>query len=172
VYVVSPGQISALAPQAATGTTARIVVVNGGQRSNVAEVPLARSSPGIFTIPSAGTGPAALLHADFTLVSAASPARRGETLLLYLTGLGAVTPSIPDGSAAPSNPLSVVPGTVKVYVGGREAAVLYKGLAPGLAGLYQINFTVPASAQTGAAVPLAIETPEAFHDMVDLAVTN
>jgi uncharacterized protein (TIGR03437 family) len=50
--------------------------------------------------------------------------------------------------------------------------VIFKGLAPGLAGLYQINFTVPAGAPTGSAVPLAIETPEAFHDMADITVSN
>lgn len=172
VYLASSGQISALVPLAATGSTASIVVVNNGQRSNTVEVPLARSSPGIFTIPPAGTGPGALLHANFTLVNAASPARRGETLLLFLTGLGAVTPTIQDGSAAPSSPLSTVSADVKVYVGGRQASVLFKGLAPGLAGLYQINFTVPANANTGSAVPLAVETPEAFHDMVDIAVAN
>ena len=61
---------------------------------------------------------------------------------------------------------------VKVYIGGRLATVIFKGLAPGLAGLYQINFTVPTNATTGSAVPLAIETPDAFHDMVDIAVAN
>jgi len=50
--------------------------------------------------------------------------------------------------------------------------VIFKGLAPGLAGLYQINFTVPTNATTGSAVPLAIETPDAFHDMVDIAIIN
>jgi uncharacterized protein (TIGR03437 family) len=92
--------------------------------------------------------------------------------LLFLTGLGAVTPTIQDGAAAPSNPLSQVPGDVKVYIGGRQATVVFKGLAPGLAGLYQINLTVPANAPIGASIPLAIETPEAFHDMVDIAITN
>jgi uncharacterized protein (TIGR03437 family) len=172
LYLTSPGQISALVPLAASGSTASITVVNNGQRSNTVDLPLARSSPGIFTIPPAGTGPGALLHANFTLVNAASPAKRGETLLLFLTGLGAVTPPILDGSAAPANPLSTVNADVKVYLGGRLATVIFKGLAPGLAGLYQINFTVPASAPIGSAVPLAVETPDAFHDMVDIAIVN
>ena len=172
LYLTSANQISALVPLTATGATASIVVVNNGQRSNTAEIPLAKSSPGIFTIPPAGTGPGALLHANFTLVNAANPAKRGETILLFLTGLGAVTPTIQDGAAAPSNPLSQVPGDVKVYIGGRQATVVFKGLAPGLAGLYQINLTVPANAPIGTSIPLAIETPEAFHDMVDIAITN
>jgi len=172
LYLTSAGQISALVPLNATGATASIVVVNNGQRSNIVDIPLARSSPGIFTIPPAGTGPGALLHANFTLVNAAAPAKRGETILLFLTGLGAVTPTIPDGSAAPNSPLSLVTSDVKVYIGGRLATVVFKGLAPGLAGLYQINLTVPSNAPTGSAVPLAIETPDAFHDMVDIAIAN
>jgi len=172
LYFTAPTQISALVPFAASGSSASIVIVNGAQRSSPIEVPLARTSPGIFTVPPAGTGPAALLHADFTLVSAASPARRGETILLFLTGLGAVTPPVPDGAAASGAPLSNVNAEVKVYVGGRLATVVFKGLAPNLAGLYQINFTVPASAPTGSALPLAIETPDAFHDMADIAVAN
>ncbi|MBM3766063.1 MAG: hypothetical protein FJW32_11785 [Acidobacteria bacterium] len=172
LYFTAPAQISALVPFAATGSTASIVVVNGAQRSAPVEIPLARTSPGIFTIPPAGTGPGALLHADFTLVSAASPAKRGETVLLFLTGLGAVTPPSADGAAASSTQLSTVNADVKVYVGGRQAAIVFKGLAPGLAGLYQINFTIPASSPTGSALPLAIETPEAFHDMADIAVSN
>lgn len=172
LYLTSASQISALVPLAASGAIASIVVVNNGQRSNTVELPLARTAPGIFTIPPAGTGPGALLHANFTLVDAASPAKRGETLLLFLTGLGPVTPSIQDGAAAPSNPLSLVNADIKLYIGGRQATVLFKGLAPGLAGLYQINFTVPANAPIGSAIPLAVETPEAFHDMVDIAVAN
>ena len=50
--------------------------------------------------------------------------------------------------------------------------MLFKGLAPGLAGLYQINFTVPTNAPTGSAIALAVETHDAFHDMVDIAITN
>ena len=116
--------------------------------------------------------PAALLRADFTLISPTSGARRGETVQLFLTGLGAVNPAGRDGAAASASPLSVAIADVKVYVGGRQATVLFKGLAPGLAGLYQINFTIPANAPTGPTVPLAIETPDAFHDMADIPITN
>lgn len=172
LYFVSPTQISALAPFAVEGTSVTVAVLNNGQRSNSVELPLSRTAPGIFTVNQAGTGHGALLHANYSAVGPASPARRGETVLLYLTGLGPVAPEAADGAAAPSNPLRTVQSDVKVYVGGRQAAVTFKGLAPGFAGLYQVNFTVPANAPTGSAVALAIETPEAFHDMADIAVSN
>jgi len=172
LYFVSTGQISALVPFGATGSTATVQVVNGAARSNSVELPLGRTSPGIFTIPPAGTGPAALLRADFTLISPTSGARRGDTVQLFLTGLGAVSPAGRDGAAASASPLSLVTADVKVYVGGRQATVLFKGLAPGLAGLYQINFTIPLNAPTGPGVALAIETPDAFHDMADIPIAN
>jgi len=57
-----------------------------------------------------------------------------------------------------------------VYVGGVKARVSFKGLAPGFAGLYQLNVEIPLSAPGGANVPLGIETPDAFHDQVDIAI--
>ena len=169
VYFVSPALVIGMVPQATAPGTATLVVNNNGTRSNTVEVTVARTAPGIFTVPPAGVGPGAVLKTNFTLVSPANPARRGETVLVYLTGLGAVSPAVPDGAAASSNPLSLVTGTVNVYIGGVPAQVTFKGLAPGLAGLYQLNVVIPAGAP-GGSVPLAIETAEAFHDQVDIAI--
>ena len=47
--------------------------------------------------------------------------------------------------------------------------LLYAGLSS-LAGLYQINFRVPATLAVSGTVPIAILTPDAFHDQVTLAV--
>jgi len=170
VYVVSPGQLNVLVPYGTTGPTASIVVNNNGSKSTSIDVPVGKTSPGIFTIPPGGTGSGAILHANFTLVNAASPAKRGETVLLYMTGLGATTPAVKDGAAAPASPLSIVSSPVSVYIGGQAANVLYKGLAPFFAGLYQLNVTIPALAPTGANVPLAIDTGDAFHDQIDIAI--
>ena len=157
-------------PYGTTGATASIVVNNNGNRSAAIEVPLGKTSPGIFTIPSGGTGPGAILHANYSPVNAASPARRGETVLLYMTGLGAVTPTVRDGAAAPASPLSIVASPLNVYIGGQPAAVLFKGLAPFFAGLYQLNITIPTLSLTGPSVPLAIDTGDAFHDQVDISI--
>ena len=66
---------------------------NNGVNSNTVTVPVAATSPGIFTIDQSGSGGGAILHADYSLVNAAKPAAAGETVLVYLTGLGTVTPS-------------------------------------------------------------------------------
>ena len=78
VYSVSATQISALMPFALTGAVATVQVNNNGAVSNTVTVPVAKTSPGIFTVPSAGIGPGAVLHADYSPVNAAKPARVGK----------------------------------------------------------------------------------------------
>jgi uncharacterized protein (TIGR03437 family) len=94
----------------------------------------------------------------------------GETVLIYLTGMGAVTPAVTDGTAGKSNPLSLVNAQTTVYVGGQTAKVVYNGLAPGFPGLYQLNVTLPAPLPGTGVLPLAIQTPTAFHDQVFIQV--
>jgi uncharacterized protein (TIGR03437 family) len=172
VYSVTPTQISAIVPFAATGSTATIVVTVSGTKSNPVVVPLAATSPGIFSIPANGIGSAAALHANYSVISAANPAARGEIISMYLTGLGATNPKVQDGAAAPGvAPLAAITGGLAIYVGGVQVPanqIYYSGLAPTLAGLYQVNFMVPNIASGLAA--LAVQTSEGFTDMVYLPV--
>jgi uncharacterized protein (TIGR03437 family) len=168
VYAVSPGQVSALVPFSATGETATFVLTNNGVRSNPVDVPLRASAPGIFTIPRNGLGEGAILDPAFQVISTNNRARRGSFVQIFLTGLGVTTPAVADGAAAPSNPLSVTPGPVSVLIGGTMAEnVIYKGLAPTLAGLYQINVQIPANAPTGLQA-LAILTADGYTDLADI----
>ncbi|MDQ2899391.1 MAG: hypothetical protein M3Y07_06270, partial [Acidobacteriota bacterium] len=112
LYFVGPNQINLLVPYATTGTKATIVLTNSGMTSNSVDVPLAPTAPGVFSSDQSGTGLGAMLHSDFTLISDTSPARRGETVLIFLTGLGTVAPGVPDGTAGGSNPLSSTNATV------------------------------------------------------------
>jgi uncharacterized protein (TIGR03437 family) len=170
VYSVTPTQISAVVPYAATGSTANIVVTLNTTKSNTVSVPLAPTAPGIFTISNNGLGDGAILHADYSVVSQANPALAGETVQVFLTGLGAVNPTVQDGAAAPGKPpLAQVVAALNVYVGGLPASVQFKGLAPGLAGLYQVNVQVPANLGPGPQ-SLAMQTPDGFTDMVNLWV--
>lgn len=160
VYAVSPGQVSAILPYATTEALAAIQVVNNGSKSNSVTLYTNSSAPGVFTLSASGTGPAAVLHSDFSVVTSANPSRKGETVSVFLTGLGAVDRPVADGAAGPSSPLSNVVSDPMVFIDDREAAVSFAGLAPGFAGLYQINVQVPESAGPGD-VLIAIDTPEA-----------
>ena len=119
VQFVSPGQISAIVPYAVGSSIARIQVNNNGVLSNAVTTFVNLTAPGVFTVPPGGVGYGAVLHGDYSLVTAQSPAQVGETVAVYLTGLGTTNPVIPDGSAGPAS--SQTNNTIAVYIGGVAA---------------------------------------------------
>ena len=167
---VSAAQVNFLVPYAAVGgtalSTATIVVTNLGTASNAVIVPLQKTSPGMFSSDGSGTGLGAITHVNGSAVTAANPAKRSETVILYATGLGAVTPAAADG--VPSSGTTVNP--VAVTIAGQTASVSFAGLSPSFPGLYQLNIVIPANLVGSGALPLAIKTVDAFHDQVDLQV--
>jgi len=171
VYVVSPGQVSAIVPYATTAAIAQIQVVNNGAKSNAVTMYVNQTAPGVFTNPAGGLGYAAALHADYSLVGPKSPAVVGETISIFVTGLGDVFPGVADGTAGPSSPLSVASNTITAYVDTVQATVTYQGLAPGLAGLYQINLTIPSGVTAGD-VALDISGPDAYSSEAALSVAT
>ena len=171
IYYVSPTQISVIVPYAVTGTTAQVKVINNGTASNAVITVVNQTAPGVFTQNESGLGYGAVTHLDGTLVTPSSPAQINETLSAYLTGLGSVSPLIPDGSAGPVDPLSQTTNTISVDVNGTTATVGYAGLAPGLAGLYQINFTVPTGLTAGDN-SLDIQGPDSYASQALISVST
>jgi len=172
IYAVSPTQINAVVPYGVTGTTATFVVSVNGVASNSVIVPLAPTAPGVFSLSANGLGDGAILHADFSVVNQANPAMPGEIVQVFLTGLGAVTPAVHDGTAAPSKPLAIAGAPVSVYVGGLPVSIIqFQGLSPGLASLYQLNIPIPLGLGPGPQ-PLAVQTASAFTDLVDVWVAE
>jgi uncharacterized protein (TIGR03437 family) len=160
--------ITAIVPYGVTGTTATFQVIVNGTKSNTVDVPLAPTSPGVFSIPANGISSVAARHADGTVVNASSPATRGEYIAVYLAGLGAVNPTVTDGEATPTNTLYKMTGPVNVYVGGQLTPnVAFAGLTPTLAGLYQLNIQVPEAISSGPQ-SLAVQTNDCFTDMVTI----
>jgi uncharacterized protein (TIGR03437 family) len=162
IYYVTPGQISVLVPfEIAGGTIANISVNNNGTTSNTVTEPINLTTPGVLTQTQNGLGNGSILHAaNYSLVTSASPAQAGETVALYLTGLGAISPTVPDGSEGPTSTLSQPTNTIAVDLSGTTATAS-SYLAPGLAGLYQINVTIPTGLTSGNNV-LDIEGPDSY----------
>jgi uncharacterized protein (TIGR03437 family) len=170
---VSKNQINFLVPFSVTGKTADVIVKNSTGASNTVTLPLASTSPGIYSVDYSGAGWGVVLHSDYTLVTEASPAKRGETVLVYLTGLGAVTPSVGDGVAGPSNPpakVSLTSQQLFVYLDNQPASIQFAGLAPGFPGLYQINVTIPQNLTALGKVGMGINTPDAYHDQIYIPI--
>ncbi len=141
-------QINFQVPLELAGAThADVVVLSNGRYSGAEGLTLAPAVPALFTLLQSGVGPAAALHADFGLISEQRPARASDTILLFATGLGAVTP--PAVTGRPPAGLTSLTGSLQVTIGGRLARVLFAGLAPNFVGLYQINVDVPAGVPAG-----------------------
>jgi uncharacterized protein (TIGR03437 family) len=156
LYYVSATQLAAIVPYAASQFSfATIQVNNNGSLSHTVTEFVQPGTPGVFTNPANGLGVAAALHADYSLITENSPAQPGENISVYLTGLGAVFPPNSDGAPGSSSTLNNTINTVTASIddpstgAGTAATVLYSGLAPGYAGLYQVNLTIPLGLTTG-----------------------
>ena len=176
LYLITSTQVFAVVPYSVTGSSATIVLDNNGTRSNTITVPLAPSAPGVAAVSQNGLGAGAITHADGSLVTPANPALRGETVVVYVTGLGAVSPPVTDGAAP--KVLTSANSVQTIYINGYCANfpacdasnILFQGLSPQYPGLYQINVTIPLGTGPGAAVSFAIQTTNGFTDMIDIAI--
>ncbi|MGA3097646.1 MAG: hypothetical protein ABSF25_14420 [Bryobacteraceae bacterium] len=163
LYTVSPGEISAIVPYGIGTGVVTIQVINNGALSNTVTTYAGTTAPGVFTLNEDGLGYGAVQHnADYSLVTAAKPAQPGEYLIVYLSGLGAVSPAVADGSAAPGSPsFSLDTNSITVFIGGQSVTPVYSGLVPGSAGLYQLDVQVPTGLTAGDN-DLDIEGPDSY----------
>jgi uncharacterized protein (TIGR03437 family) len=159
------------------GTTANvnIVVTSNGVSSAPTQVTVGPFSPGVF----ASNGLAIAVNADGTLAwpvgtvpgLTTHPAKMGDALIIYATGLGAVDSPPADGQ----NSLDQLRTNVtppQVMIGGVSAPVQFAGLSPQFVGVNQINVTVPAVA-AGNSVALQIQLGGVTtSDSVKMAVTQ
>jgi len=149
IYFVSSGQIAFIAPSQNPYPLAPIQVINNGVSSNVVTAVVNPTTPGVYTNPSGGVYAAAVDANLGTIVTPSTPAQPGDTIEVFTTGLGIVSPPVPDGAAPPNSPLSYTYNTIAADVDGVAANVGFAGLAPSLAGLYQINVTIPSTTAAG-----------------------
>jgi uncharacterized protein (TIGR03437 family) len=162
---VSPGNSSQLNVQvpweilpSGTTTSVKVVVDNNGKLAT-AQVQVGPFSPGVFA--SNGRG-VAVNFSDGTLAwpvgavpgLTTHPAKPGDVLVVYATGLGAVDHTPADGANGGSE-LRTNLVTPQVMIGGVTAKVAFSGLSPQFVGVNQLNITVP-NAAPGDQVPLQI----------------
>ena len=160
---VSPQQINAQVPVDVPAGSQLVVIGNAGGSTATFTVNITAVAPSIFFYPS----PAILKNADFSLVSAANPAKSGDIVLVYCTGLGQTAPALTTGLAPAAGVLAQT-APVSASVGGKPASVIYSIASPGFPGLYQVALTVPAGL-TGT-VPLLINQGQATSNTVNIAL--
>jgi uncharacterized protein (TIGR03437 family) len=146
VYYVSPGQVNVLIPVSLIPGPATLQVINSGLAGPPVSITLGAAAPSIFQ---ADERIVIATHGNGPLVTESSPARRGETVVLYATGLGPTAPAalpnqIPQGIA----PLARI-ADFRVLLNGETVdprRVAYAGSTPGFAGLFQVNLQTPENA--------------------------
>ncbi len=157
---VSDTQINAAVPLGININARQHLIVRRGLSYSVPEgVTLANASPTVF-LREAGTGREGIVvRPDFSPVTPADPARAGDVVLIFATGLGDVPleQRLPPGTPAPVDRLIRTLGEVRVTIGGVPVSqVPFAGLAPGFVGLYQVNVVVPEGVPAGDRVPLKL----------------
>ena len=143
ILFVSPQQVNFLVPPILRPGRYKLQLIRDGWSGPEVELEVADVAPGTFVMESRFV---IATHADGALIDAAAPARPGEIVIVYASGLGQTTPrllnlNIPRGAAQIErrSQLRVLLNDVAV----EAAAILYAGVTPGFAGLYQINLRLP-----------------------------
>lgn len=141
-----------------SGSRVRVEVTNNGTTTAVDGIQVLQVQPGIFEYTPQGSSLryAVAVKLNSTVVGPNNPLSRGEIFLVFFTGGGVTLPLLSAGQLAPSNPPAVTFSRPTVGIGGGGAEVLFSGVTPTFAGLYQLNVRVPDNAPLGASVALVI----------------
>lgn len=169
---VSPTLINAqlpwnVLPAGVSAGTANIVVNRNGTASAPQTFNVSQFAPGVFFVSASGSEYAvAVIFPDNAWAApvgaitgvTSRPAKAGDVLTLYTTGLGPVDTPVANGDIPPPGKLANTTTTPTVLFGGVPAqTVLFSGLAPQYPGVYLVNVQVPAGAPSGNSVPLQIQ---------------
>lgn len=185
LFFESFGQLNFQVPWEVGNGDKLVQVFRDGQAGNQALVPVAGKSPGIFRLNIAQYG--AIRNAsqnNFPMPTAlgqsvgiaAAPARPGDVLEIFATGLGAVSPSAPTGAGAPAGPLATALEQPEVQFGfsfPAKATPLFAGLTPGFVGLFQINVIVPVNVATNNRTFVTLNYPDGQRsNTVEIAISK
>lgn len=165
VSYLSATQINVLTANIGFGPL-QVTVTTSGGTSNAVTITAQQNIPGFFELPNAAgltpgdsTQQPTATHQDYSVAVANGtypgtttvPAKPGETIILWGSGFGPTTPTIPFGVGIPTTPTFSTQNPVSVSINGAPATVYQNDafLASGNAGLFQLGVTVPASLPNG-----------------------
>ena len=140
VYFVSAGQINGQVPFEIAPGEVDVVVTLNDVAGTVRKAMVQATAPGVLQNP---VNRAVVQNSNGSVNASNNPARAGEAVTVYLTGIGMLDNAVTTGAAAPGDPLSRAIASATVKIGGVDAQVLFVGLTPGFVGLAQANVIVP-----------------------------
>jgi uncharacterized protein (TIGR03437 family) len=147
LYFVSAGQINAQIPfDLDPSRQYQILVQANGALTTPDTIQLSTAVPGLAAFPD---GRLIAQHQDGALVTPAAPAKPGEFIVAYLAGMGGTDNPVLSGASSPADPLARPSALPTLQLDGKPVPVLFAGLTPGLVGLYQLNFQIPAGVPAG-----------------------
>jgi uncharacterized protein (TIGR03437 family) len=146
----SAGQVAAILPSATPVGTGTLSLTYQGATTSAA-IQVLPANLGTFTLNEGGSGPGVFTDDSYNVITMINPAHPGESLVLWGTGLGAVTG---DETEPPTPGVNLNTG-VQLFVGNEAATVGYGGRSSS-PGLDQINFTLPADVATGCKTSVAV----------------
>jgi uncharacterized protein (TIGR03437 family) len=158
VLFVSPTQVNAQMPFQTVGNVTMILRTPGGVSDNY-NLRVLPGAPGVFRSGKAGPDenlPTLVRAENNLLITDSNPIQLGDSIVIYLTGLGVVNPTQEAGMPGPANPPARALIEPEVVLGGVKLPLSFAGLTPGQVGVYQINANVPQSVPRGLAIPLSI----------------
>lgn len=163
----SAGQLAGVLPSTTPAGPATATVIYNGQESAQFPFTVTANNPGLFTLNGGGTGPAVLTLPDYRVITYSNAATEGDVLSAWGTGIGALTGRPDNQPAEFFDPQT----SVEVLVGGKQANVRYRGRAPGLSGVDQLVFDVPAGVR-GCNVSLVIKVGRNISNFSTLPVAG
>jgi minor extracellular serine protease Vpr len=155
------GQVNAIVPyDLQVNATQQLIVQQNNTYSLPQPVLVGAAQPAVFTQNQSGMGQGVIVvlkpNGTGFETAPSAPASAGDALVIYCSGLGAVSPPVPAGTAASLTQLNRTDSPVTVTIGGQSTEVLFAGLAPGFAGLYQVNAIVPTGIAASTSVPVVL----------------
>ncbi|HTC33712.1 MAG TPA: protease pro-enzyme activation domain-containing protein [Bryobacteraceae bacterium] len=158
LYYVSPDQVNLQIPYETPLGTQTLTVGNPYINVNV-NIQVVAAAPGIFV-------------ENGFIFPPYNTAGQGKETALYITGAGVLSPSVETGDAPTTltnAPKPILP--VTVTVANQNAEINFVGTTPGLVGVVQVNFTVPAGVPTGVQ-PVVVTVGTAASPPANLMVTQ
>lgn len=165
LYYVSPAQINFLVPPNLLALPAIVRVVIDSLAGPDIHVRLALAAPGLFQLDAHN---AVATRPDGSVLTPSSPARPGDIAILWATGLGETRPPAVNGQLPTAAAPLVATANLSIRLDGvavDPAAIDYAGVAPGFAGLYQINLTLPGNTGQNPEIRLQLDGASSIPDV-------
>jgi uncharacterized protein (TIGR03437 family) len=129
-------------------SSVNVAITNsGGGTATVSNVAVQPYAPGIFETSVFGPKQAVAVHSDGSYVTPSSPARRGENIIIYLTGLGQTSPATGTNRAGTVGQNLLAP--IVAGINNAGVPVVLVQAVTGLIGVYTITLTIPSDAPSG-----------------------